>query len=126
MKLVRIAFLVMVAMGFASAGSVQTFHGEISDTQCAMKVHSLDRSHKEMLKKGTFGSDAASCAKECVRRGGEWALRDGDNVYHLKNQATLDEFSGERVKVTGTLDPDTHTIDNMTIELDTGSTAGTK
>lgn len=126
MKIAKIALLTLAAMGMASAGSVQTFHGEISDTQCAMKVHSIDRSHAEMIKKGTFGSDAVSCSKECVRRGGEWALRDGDNVYHLKKQATLDEYAGERVIVTGTLDPDTHTIDNITIEPDTGNKASTR
>jgi hypothetical protein len=29
----------------ASAQEAKTFHGEISDTQCAMHVHSVTRSH---------------------------------------------------------------------------------
>jgi hypothetical protein len=125
MKTARLALLLLVAIAPASAGPVKTFYGEISDTQCAMKVHSLDRSHKEMIKKRTFGTDAASCSRACVRLGGEWALRDGDAVYHLKNQAGMQEVAGQKVKVTGTLDPETHTIDNLSIEAAPGNTAST-
>lgn len=124
MKTPKIAFLLIATSALVSAGDVQTFHGEISDTQCAMNIHSLTRSHQEMIKKQTFGRDAASCAKECVRRGGEWALRNGDEVYHLKNPEGIREFAGQKVKVTGTLDPSTHTIDNISIEA-TGEKAST-
>jgi hypothetical protein len=82
-----------------------------------MNVHSLGRSHEEMIKKSTLGTDAASCARACIRRGGEWVLRSGDDVYRLRNQAGVDEYAGQKVKVTGTLDPTTHTIDNGRIEF---------
>jgi len=95
-----------------------SFVGEISDSQCAMNIHSLSRSHEEMIKKRTLGTDAASCARACVRRGGEWVLRSGDEVYHLLYQAGVEQFSGQKVKIVGTLDEKTHTIDNYHIEAD--------
>ncbi len=113
----KIAVLLTVAAAFASAGTAKrTFHGEISDTQCAMNVHSLSRSHEEMVTKKTMGTDPASCAKACVRRGGDWVLRSGDEIYRLKNQNGVEEFAGHKVNVTGTLDTKTNTIDNAGIE----------
>jgi hypothetical protein len=110
--------LVLLAGTAATAGSAKyTFHGEISDTQCAMNVHSLSRSHAEMITKKTMGSDAASCAKACIRRGGEWVLRSGDEVYRLKDQTGIEEFAGQHVKVIGNLDMKTNTIDNVGIEI---------
>lgn len=116
MKMIRIALMLLVAAQLTPAASVKYFYGEISDTQCAMNVHSLSRSHEEMIQKGTLGHDAASCARTCVRRGGEWVLRSGDLVYRLKNQSGVDEFAGEKVRVTGTLDPNGKAIDNAHIE----------
>ena len=114
----------ILAVFFASvtsltwAGSVKTtFRGEISDTQCAMNVHSLSRSHEEMIEKKTMGTDAASCARACVQRGGEWVLRSGDDVYRLKNQPGMEDYAGQKVQITGTLDIKTNTIDNTNIEL---------
>ena len=117
MKLVKITLLTLAAISLAGAGSARTrFRGEISDTQCAMNIHSLERSHAEMIAKGTLGTNAASCAKTCVRRGGEWVLRDGDNVYRLKNQVAIEQFAGQKVEVVGTLDKKANTIDNVDVE----------
>ena len=82
-----------------------------------MNVHSLSRSHAEMIAKNTMGTDAPSCARACVRRGGEWVLRSGDEVYRLKNQAGMEDYAGQKVQVTGTLDSKTNTIDNAGIEV---------
>jgi hypothetical protein len=117
MKSLKIILLTLAAITLASASSSKSrFQGEISDTQCAMNVHSLRRSHEEMIARHTIGTDAASCAKACVRRGGEWVLRSGDEVYRLKNQAGLANFAGQKVEMTGTLDSKTDTIDNTDIE----------
>jgi hypothetical protein len=35
---------------YTEAQQPATFHGEISDSQCALNVHSLTNSHEEMLK----------------------------------------------------------------------------
>ena len=117
MKSFTLALLLLSAVATARAGSSKTtFLGEISDTQCAMNVHSLSRSHEEMITKQSIGTDAASCARQCVRRGGEWVLRAGEDVYRLKNQAEAEPYGGQKVKVTGTFDPKTKTIDNTVIE----------
>jgi hypothetical protein len=119
MRFLLIASFLLAFSSLVGAGSAAetVFKGEISDSQCAMNVHSLTRSHEEMIRKQTIGTDAASCARECVRRGGEWVLRSGQEVYRLKNQAGVDEFSGQQVKVVGTLDRTTSTIDNTRIEF---------
>ena len=40
-----------MALAAASyAQNARVFQGDISDNQCAMNVHSLTRSHQEMLK----------------------------------------------------------------------------
>ena len=117
MKWFASAFCVLLMTVSASEAKDRTsFLGEISDSQCAMNIHSLSRSHEEMIKKRTLGTDAASCARACVRRGGEWVLRSGDDVYHLLYQAGVEQFSGQKVRVVGTLDEKTHTIDNYHIE----------
>jgi hypothetical protein len=118
MRILNLALLLSCAALLAAGPSKATFHGEISDSQCAMNVHSLSRSHQEMIAKNTFGSNAESCARTCVRRGGEWVLRSGDNVYHLKNQDGVDLYSGKRVCITGILDSKTKIIDNMTMETE--------
>ncbi len=120
-----VAMLTLSAIAAAGAGSAKThFRGEISDTQCAMKVHSLERSHAEMIAKSTLGTDAASCAKACVKRGGEWVLRSGDVVYRLKNQEGLENFAGQKVEITGTLDSQAGMIDNTAIETQPAKPAG--
>ena len=117
MRPVKDILLVLALATAAMAGSANSvFRGTISDTQCAMNVHSLSRSHEEMIAKQTLGKDAASCAKNCVRRGGEWVLRSGDKVYRLKNQVGVDRFAGKNVSLSGTLDPATDIIDNSAIE----------
>lgn len=118
MKSLATAIFLLASTALAAAGSAKSaFRGEISDTQCAMNVHSLSRSHAEMIAKKTMGTDAASCARACVRRGGEWVLRSGDDVYRLKNQAGVENYSGQNVQVSGTLDTKTNTIDNTGIEV---------
>src|SRR6476661_4989641 len=91
--------LVAVLIGGSASGgtSRNSYFGEISDSQCAMNVHSLSRSHEEMIKRRTLGTDAASCARACVRRGGEWVLRSGEVVYRLQNQEGVDKFAGQQV-----------------------------
>jgi len=88
-----------------------------------MNVHSLSRSHEEMIAKNTIGTDPPSCAKACVRRGGDWVLRLGNDVYRLKNQAGVEDFAGQRVQITGTLDTKTNAIENTHIEVITSKGA---
>ena len=122
MKLFGTLLVAVLIVRSATGGTQRnSYFGEISDSQCAMNVHSLSRSHEEMIKRRTLGTDAASCSKACVRRGGEWVLRSGENVYHLLYQAGVEQFAGQKVKVVGTLDSQTNTIDNYHIEFDNSS-----
>ena len=117
MDSLKVILLLLGTVALATGGSVKSaFYGEISDSQCAMNVHSLSRSHQEMTTKKTMGTDRASCARACVSRGGEWVLRSGQ-IYRLKRQSGIQEFAGQTVKVTGTLDAKTNTIDNASIEM---------
>ena len=117
MDSLKVIVFLLGAVALGTGGSVKSaFIGEISDSQCAMNVHSLSRSHREMTSKKTMGTDRASGARSCVGLGGEWVLRSGDKIYRLKSQIGIEEFAGQNVKVIGTLDAKTNTINNAGIE----------
>src|SRR5580698_3628565 len=106
----RITILSMVwvlSLSFAAyAGEEEskTFHAEISDSQCALNVHSLTQSHQGMLKSksGDAGSTPASCSQFCiVHMGGKFVLASKGHVYHLDKQDLSRCFVGEKVKVHG-------------------------
>ncbi len=103
--------LYLASLSYAGE-SVRTFRGEISDSQCAMNVHSLTHSHQEMLKsKGLMGGTSADCANRCAKQmGGEFVLAAGKEIYRLDDQAEAEKFAGQRVKISGTLDAKTKTI----------------
>jgi hypothetical protein len=93
------------------------FHGEVADTQCALNVHSLTRSHTEMLKSKNMGGTPGACASYCVRYlGGDFVLSSKNDVYRLDNQDKARQFVGEKVKITGTLEPKSKTIHVVAIE----------
>jgi hypothetical protein len=103
--------------GFAAAQSVQTFRGVISDSQCAMNVHSLSGGHAEMLKRHTTGTDEASCVRYCVKNmGGDYVLVAKGNVYHLTDDRKAEPFAAQNVVVRGALDKKTNTITMVEIE----------
>ena len=107
-----IALVIAAAFGcMAGGGTEQVFKGEIGASQCALNVHSLSRSHEEMLKKKSIGTTAADCARYCVKNlGGVFVLQVKDKVYKLDNQDLAEKHAGEKVKVIGALDPQTNTI----------------
>ena len=70
-----ILLLAGIRAGMMAGERVQVFNGDISDSQCALNVHSLSRSHAEMLKKKNIGTTAAECARYCVKyMGGVFVL----------------------------------------------------
>ena len=98
-------------------GDEKVFTGEIGDTQCAMNVHSLDKSHKEMLKVKSVGKTAADCTLYCIKnRGGRFVLQNKNTVYRLDKPELAEHYAGEKVRVTGTLDPQTETIQVRSID----------
>ena len=95
----------------------KTFRGEIADSQCALNVHSLTQSHKEMMAMRPEIKTDAECARFCVKeRGGRFMLQSKDKVYKLDAQVLAEPWAGQRVKLTGTLDPKTNTITVEKIE----------
>jgi hypothetical protein len=112
-NLTIIATLVLSFSLPTGAQQAAVFRGEVSDSQCAFNVHSLTKSHEEMLKSksGAAGNTAGTCSFYCfVRLGGKFVLVSGKNVYHLDNQDLPRRFVGQKVRLHGMLDPKSNTI----------------
>lgn len=109
--------LVGVLLAHAGDDKPQTFRGEIGDTQCALNVHSMTRSHAEMLKSKKMGGTPGACASYCVQYlGGDFVLSSKNEVYRLDNQEKVRLFAGQKVKITGTLESKNKTIHIVDIE----------
>lgn len=110
----------LLALTTAAGGqNTQTFHGEVSDSQCALNVHSLTRSHQEMLKSKSMGGTANTCAVYCIEHlGGYLVLSAGKNVYRLDRSDLVHGFEGHRVVVTGVLDSKLNQIHVLKIDLE--------
>jgi len=101
----------------ASLSHAATFRGEIGDSSCALNIHSLSRSHQEMLKAKNFGSTPADCVRHCVaHQGSSFVLVVKGNVYRLDNQQAAEKWAGQIVIVTGELDAKKNTITVETIQ----------
>jgi hypothetical protein len=105
--------------GFAFGQSSQVFRGEVSDSQCALNIHSLTRSHQEMLKSKSMGGTSNTCAVYCIEHlGGYLVLSSGKNVYRLDRADLVHGFEGRKVIVTGALDSKLNQIHVLKIDLD--------
>jgi hypothetical protein len=104
----RFAYTTLLAGGLSLAsGAAATFTGVITDTMCGAD-------HKPM---GI--SPDSKCVRECVRmdpKRWKYALYDGKNVYVLSDQKTPERLAAQKVKVTGTLDEKSKTIQVEKIE----------
>jgi hypothetical protein len=90
----------------AQTGSAQTFSGEIMDSACAAMG-----THDAMMKQeGT--KDAKECTLVCVDHGSKFVLYQAatKTVYQLSDQSKAKDYAGQKVKVTGTIDSTTKTI----------------
>lgn len=110
----------VVALALATdAPTTELFKGEISDSQCAMHIHSIKGGHEEMLKGGMTGKNAGECARFCVENmGGKYVLASAKAVYHLDNGKKAEPFAGQRVVIRGKLDKKTNIIAIASIEKD--------
>jgi len=110
-SLVLVFAFAIGAVWIAGADGERVFKGEIGDSQCALNVHSLSRSHEEMLQRKSIGKTSADCARYCVKNlGGVFVLQVRDKVYKLDNQELAEKNAGQKVIVKGVLDPATNTI----------------
>jgi len=110
------------ALALAGVGHGQAsrqFHGEVSDSQCALNVHSLTRSHQEMLKSKSMGGTSNTCSVYCIENlGGYLVLSAGNEVYRLDRSDLVHGFEGRRVVITGTLDAKLKQIHVLKIDLE--------
>jgi hypothetical protein len=118
----RTTILIATVLLFACASfgqNAQIFHGEVSDSQCALNVHSLTRSHQEMLKSKSMGGTSNTCAVYCIERlGGYLVLSSGKNVYRLDRADLVHGFEGQRVVINGVLDTKLNQIHVIKIDLE--------
>ena len=85
----------------AAASGKQTFTGIITDDVCSKADHSQMR----------MGPTDAECAIACIdAHCATNVLYDGKNAYTLSDQRTPEKFAGQKVRVIGTLDTKTKTI----------------
>lgn len=118
-QIVCAAVLALASLAYGQ--SSRTFHGEVSDSQCALNVHSLTRSHQEMLKSKSMGGTSNTCSVYCIEHlGGYLVLSAGKDVYRLDRADLVHGYEGRRVVVTGTLDPKLNQIHVLKIDLDNG------
>jgi hypothetical protein len=116
----RFCAAALLALSLAGqAHAAQTFHGEVSDSQCALNVHSLTRSHQEMLKSKSMGGTSNTCSVYCIEHlGGYLVLSVGKEVYRLDRTDLVHGFEGRRVVINGVLDPKLKQIHVLKIDLE--------
>jgi hypothetical protein len=99
MKHLRWSLLAVAAL--SAAPGKQTFTGIITDDMCGKAGHAQMR----------MGPTDAECTIACISaHGATYVLYDGTEVYTLSDQRTPEQFAAQRVRVTGTLDVKTKTI----------------
>jgi hypothetical protein len=96
--------LIPILLGVAAlsaAPRARTFTGTITDNMCARGGHAQMR----------MGPTDAECTVLCVTsHGALYVLADGKNVYTLSDQKTPEKFAGQKVRIAGTLNTKTSTI----------------
>jgi hypothetical protein len=113
----------ILALATAASGQeMKVFHGEISDSQCALNVHSLTRSHQEMLKSKSMGGTSNTCSTYCIEHLGGYLVlssgKDGKDVFRLDRPDLVHGFEGQKVRLTGILDNKVKQIHVLKIELE--------
>jgi hypothetical protein len=110
MKHLFFNLLVVAALAAGPAPAKQTFTGIVTDDNCPNADHSRMR----------MGPTDAECAKACIEaHGAVYGLYDGKSFFTLSDQKTAEKFVAKKVKVTGTLDSKTRTIQVDSITPDT-------
>jgi hypothetical protein len=110
----------ILAIATAAHGQdLKVFHGTVSDSQCALNVHSLTRSHQEMLKSKSMGGTSNTCSIYCITYlGGYLVLASGKDVFRLDRPDLVHGFEGQKVKISGILDTKINQIHVLKIELE--------
>jgi hypothetical protein len=97
----QLLFGLLAVAALSAVPAKQTFTGTITDDMCARTGHAGMR----------MGPTDAECTTACISiHGASYVLSDGKNIYTLSDQRTPEKFAGQKVRVTGTLDAKTKTI----------------
>jgi hypothetical protein len=108
LSLLAVVLGVLAIAAVSAAQGKQTFTGTITDNMCARAGHSQMR----------MGPTDAECTIACISvHDATYVLDDGKDVYTLSDQKTPEKFAAQRVRVVGTLDAKTKTIqvDSITV-----------
>ncbi len=101
-------FNLLAVAALAAAPGKRTFTGIITDDNCPKADHSQMQ----------MGPTDAECAMACIDvHGAMYGLYDGKNFYTMSDQRTPAKFVGQKVRVIGTLDTKTKTIQMDSITL---------
>ena len=93
--------IILALAALSAAPPTQTFIGTITDNMCGNAGHAGMR----------MGPTDAECTIACIdAHGAVYVLYNGKAVYTLSDQQRPAQFAGRRVKVVGTLDAKTKTI----------------
>jgi hypothetical protein len=107
MKHLTLSLLVVSAL--AASPAKQTFTGIITDDNCPRADHAQMR----------MGPTDVECAMACIEaHSAQYGLYDGSVFYTLSDQRTSEKWVAKKVRVVGTLDAKTKTIqvDSITVE----------
>ena len=97
----HLIFSLLLVAALSAAQGKQTFTGTITDSMCANAGHSQMR----------MGPTDAACTLACISaHGATYVLYDGKDVYTLSDQQTQEKLAAQKVRVIGTLDAKTKTI----------------
>jgi len=97
----HLSWSLLAVAALSAAPGKQTFTGIITDDMCGKAGHAQMR----------MGPTDAECTTACVSaHGATYVLYDGKEVYALSDQRTPEKFAGQKVRITGTLDAKTKTI----------------
>jgi len=100
--ILSLLLILLAAAVLAAAPPKQTFTGTITDSMCDKADHSQMQ----------MGPTDAACTLACVDvHGAMYVLYDGKNAYALSDQKTPAKFAGKKVRVVGTLDAKSKTIE---------------
>lgn len=97
----RLTVLALAAAALAASPAKQTFTGIVTDDNCPRADHSQMR----------MGPTDAECAMACIEsHGAQYGLFDGSDFYTLSDQRASEKLIAKKVRVVGTLDAKTRTI----------------
>jgi hypothetical protein len=102
----QLILILLAAATLSAAQANKTFTGTISDDMCGADGHAQMR----------MGPTDAECTIACIGyHNAAYILTDGKNVYALSDQRLPEKFAGQRVRIIGTLDKRTKTIQVQSI-----------